>query len=68
MATRKYRVGTTVRVSDNADISVADRYIGRTGVVEELRGKTASGVFQYGLRIHDRVSLLDVAETDIDRR
>lgn len=67
MANRKYRVGTTVRVSNDADISIADRYIGRKGVVEALRGKTSDGVFKYGLRIHDRVSLLEVTEEDITK-
>jgi len=64
MANRKFRRGQTVRVSEIACwwTDVAERYIGRKGIVTELCGKDKYGNFLYGLKIHDRVSTLEVVE------
>ena len=62
MANRKFRRGQTVRVRGWAN--VAERYIGRKGVVTTLKGKLA-GEFAYGLQIHDRVAPLVVTEDEI---
>jgi hypothetical protein len=68
MANRKFRRGQTVRVSEIAYwTGVAERYIGRKGVVTELCGKDEYGNFLYGLKIHDRVSTLEVVEDCLNK-
>jgi hypothetical protein len=62
MATRRFHRGSTVKVLKGAGVSY--RYLGRKGVVTELRGK-ADGTFLYGLTIHDRVSTLVVYEDEV---
>ena len=62
MASRKFRRGSTVKVLKSAGVS--DRYLGRKGVVTELRGKDGD-TFLYGLTIHDRVSTLEVYEDEV---
>lgn len=64
MANRKFRRGQTVKVRGWAD--VADRYLGRKGVVSTLEGKLG-GEFAYGLTIHDRVAPLVVTEDEITK-
>ena len=68
MANRKFRRGQTVRVSEIAYwTGVAERYIGRKGIVTELCGKDENGDFLYGLKIHDRVSTLEVVEDYLNK-